>query len=446
MAIFLNIAGSACMIVFLLLLIWRGLSELGWLPARCLYPPDAPNGRHEKTPKHARQAGQTPTHATARSEAATHNTPAALLSRREGIFWFCAALALSWLFVYLGFLLSGQAAYTDFLPHFWARFTAAGDAEHYQYLAESWYATAGEKINLIVFYPLYPLCLRCLRVLTLGNTLLAGLLLSQLCWGLAAVALRRLAGRLYPPAAARCVVLGMVLFPFSFFALGVFTESLFLLMSILTLDAIVTKRFARAGIMGFLATLCRTQGVLLLLAAVYAVLAEYRGKQIWHSWRKLLALAPIPLGYCIYLGLNWHYCGDALAFLYYQSIAPWYQHADWIGNNLAQQWGMAVSYPGLANYIYFPEIALYFVAMALLLYGVLRGVKIPLLLYGGAYIGASYLSSWLISGSRYVFGGVALYLVFGQIKSLKIQILLLCASALFLLYYACCFMQGQAIM
>ena len=36
------------------------------------------------------------------------------------------------------------------------RFTVAGDAPHYLYLAEHFYATAGEKINLIVFYPLYP--------------------------------------------------------------------------------------------------------------------------------------------------------------------------------------------------------------------------------------------------------------------------------------------------
>ncbi|MFI3168626.1 MAG: hypothetical protein R3Y06_01600, partial [Faecalibacterium sp.] len=177
-----------------------------------------------------------------------------------------------------------------------------------------------------------------------------------------------------------------------------------------------------------------------------AFLQEYRVKQALKEWRKALPLALVPLGYLIYLGLNWCYCGDPLTFLYYQSIEPWYQQADWIGNNLAQQWGMAMGYPGLAPYIYFPQMVLYFVAMAVLLYGVLAQVPIPWLLYGGAYIGASYLSNWLISGSRYVFGCAAIYLVIAHIKNTKVQIAILAVEVVFLLYYATCFMQGQSIM
>ncbi len=453
MALFLNIAGSGCMVAFLCLLVWRGLWQLGWLP-RALACPFAADGlQSQLTAKqpaiNAEETALLQSQPVAQDSAAQVASPAqstAPCSKREGIVWFAAALVLSWFFVWVGFRYSGQQNFYSFLPYAWQRFTTAGDAPHYQYLAEEWYATAGDQIHLIVFYPLYPLLVKLCALFTLGNVLVAGVFLSNLCWALAAVAMRRLAGRFYGATAARCATLSMLLFPFSFFAIGMFTESLFLLLTILTLDAIATKRFIKAGVLGCLAALCRTQGVLLILAAVYAFLRAYRGKQALKEWRKALPLALIPLGYLIYLGLNWRYCGDPLAFLYYQSIEPWYQQADWIGNNLAQQWGMATAYPGLAPYIYFPEMVLYFVAMAFLLYGVLTQVPTAWLLYGGAYIGASYLSNWLISGSRYVFGCAAVYLVIAHIKNIKVQLAILAVEAVFLLYYATCFMQGQSIM
>lgn len=446
MALYLNIAGSTCMILFLLLLVWRGLWQLGWLP-RALACPFAP---HEQAPlcKNATDARAMPAPLASIPKAKARVQSEAPCTLAEGVFWFFCAIVLSLFFVWVGFQCSGAQEYNSFLPYFFSRFTTAGDGEHYQYIAENWYATMGDAINLIVFYPLYPFCIKILRLFS-GNYLssaLVGLIFSQICWGYAAVCLRRLAGRLYPPHLAQFAPLAMVLFPFSFFSLGVFTESLFLLLTILAMDGIVTKRFAQVGVWGFLAALCRTQGVVLIVAAVYAWLAAHPGKLARQKWRSALPLALIPLGYFVYLGLNWLYCGDPLAFLYYQSIAPWYQSVDWIGNNLAQQWGMAVAYPGLAKYIYLPEIALYFVAMCLLLYGVLAGVPMPVLLYGGAYIGASYLSNWLISGSRYVFGCAALYLVVAHIKQPKIRVLLLVLEGAFLVYYACCYMQGQAIM
>ncbi len=449
MALFLNIAGSACMMLFLALLIWRGLWQLGWLPRtlRCPFAVvETAHGKHAKTTRATLADATHSTHAT--TPATPAPTACAPCTMVEGAFWFFAAVFLGWLFVWVGFQCSGQQNYNEFLPYFYLRFTTAGDTEHYQYLAEYWYATAGDSINLIVFYPLYPLCLKLLRVLTLGDTLLAGVMFSQICWGFAAVAMRRLAGRLYDATAAQIATLSMLLFPFSFFALGVYTESLFLLLTVLALDAIVTHRFTRAGLLGCLAALCRTQGVLLILAAVYAFLqaCRQREKSALRRWRVALPLALIPLGYLTYMGLNWAYCGDPFAFMYYQSIAPWYQSVDWLGNNLAQQWGMALAYPGLAKYIYLPQIVLYFVAMVLLIYGVLCGARLPLLLYGGAYIGASYLAGWLISGSRYVFGCAVVYLLVGQIKPRYIQLMILAVQAVFLAYYACCYMQGQAIM
>lgn len=150
-------------------------------------------------------------------------------------------------------------------------------------------------------------------------------------------------------------------------------------------------------------------------------------------------------GYGGYLALNWAVHGDAFRYLYYQSIEPWYQHAAWFGDNLAQQYGMAVEYPGLARYIYIPQLVVYFVAVAALGYLYWRGVCHTAAVYSTAYFGMSYLSSWLISGGRYMFGCIGIFLALGALPKAPRR-LLLAAEAGLLLLYAVYYRQGQAIM
>ncbi len=417
MTFVLNAAASGCMLVFVALLAWRGLSQLGWLPAAARRP--------------GRPAG--PVRAGAEASA------------RELALWAVLAVALEWGFIAFGWAAAGRGE--PFLEWFWQRFTTAGDAEHYLYLAQYGYARAGDQVNCIVFYPLYPLAIRVVGLFT-GDFALAAVLISQSCWAAAAAALRRLAGRLVPSRqSARCAVLALVLFPFSFFSMGIFTESLFLLLTVLALDAVVCGRWRAAGVAGFLAALCRTQGVLLVLAAAFAWLAACpTAAEKRRQWRGALwCLAPLA-GYGLYLWLNRLYCGSAGAFLYYQSIAPWYQHAQWVGRTIGQQWQMIQDYPGLARFIYWPQMILYFAAMALLLAGLAGGAPVPLLLYGGAYIGASYLSSWLISGSRYTFGCAPLYLMLPYLPRRWMRWAVLALEGAALALYVTYYMQGQAIM
>lgn len=284
--------------------------------------------------------------------------------------------------------------------------------------------------------------------LFIGDFELAAVLISQSCWAGAAMVLRRLAGRLTPsPECARCTVLALLLFPFSFFSMGIFTESLFLLLTALALEAMLCGRWKSAGAAGFLAALCRTQGVLLALALVFEWLASCpAGAQKRRRWREgVWCLAPFA-GFGLYLWLNFRYCGSPTAFLYYQSVAPWYQHAQWVGRTVGQQWQMIVNYPGLAAFIYWPQLVLYFAALAVLLAGLLGGAPVSLLLYGGAYMGASYLSSWLISGSRYTFGCAALYLMLPFLRRRRARLALLALEVAGLMLYAFYYMQGQAIM
>ena len=232
------------------------------------------------------------------------------------------------------------------------------------------------------------------------------------------------------------------MYPFAFFAFGVYTESLFLLLSLGALYLLETRRWGAAGVAAALAALCRTQGLALLFAALFAVLAAPR-RERRGGWAAVLGA---PAGYGAYLCLNWAVQGDFFRYLYHQSVAPWYQHAQWFGANLVQQFGMAQDYPGLARFIYIPQLVLYFVGLAALAFLLWRGTAPAAGIYALAYFGMSYLSSWLISGGRYLFGCVGLFLALGSVRRPALRAALLAGEGSLFLLYAVYYMQGQAIM
>ncbi len=97
---------------------------------------------------------------------------------------------------------------------------------------------------------------------------------------------------------------------------------------------------------------------------------------------------------------------------------------------------MAQQYPGLAVFIYAAQLVLYLIAMGLLLYGLLSGAPTHVLLYGGAYLGMCYLSGWLISGPRYLFSCLPLFLLLARPKNRIWQALTPIVSAM-LLFLLC---------
>lgn len=352
---------------------------------------------------------------------------------------FVASLAILWLGAYVSY--TAMYGENGFFQHFWSRFTEAGDSPHYLYIAENGYARAGEEINKIVFYPLYPLLMACLGALLGGRLELAGMIISQTCYGLSAVVLMKLAKKdCAHPGTALCAYW---LYPFGFFCLGIFTEGLFLFLTILGLYLIRIRKWVAAGIVSLLCSLTRTQGILLILPGVYAAWQDCREKG-W-NWR-YLALAGSVLGFGVYLILNKIVCGDYFAFRYYESISPWWQTTQWLGDTIVQQRDMALKYPGLSKWIYWPQLALYFIVAYFLFVGYHRRLDTSHILYGTAYLGMCYTASWLISGCRYLLGCVPMYLCIGQVKDRKDRYIILFIEFVFFWVYYHWYIQGQAIM
>ncbi len=355
---------------------------------------------------------------------------------------FIASLLILWGGALISYLtINGEFGFQGFWQHFLSRFAGEGDAPRYIFMAENGYVRQAEYVNNIVFYPLYPLLTGILGRILGGRTALAGMILSQVCYGLACIFLMKLAKK--DCAHPGFVMLSFWLYPFGFFCLGVFTEGLFLLLTILGFYFIRQRRWLMAGATAFLCTLTRTQGILLLLPGVYE--AWLAAKESGWNKRSLAVLSPIP-AFCIYLLINKAVCGDFFAYQYYESIEPWWQTPQWLGATIAQQLDMAIGNPGIAKWIYWPQLFLYFIAAALLFAGLRRKLKTSYVLYGTAYLGMCYTASWLISGGRYMLGCIPLYFCVGQLNSRALRMGILVAEFLFFLQFNIWFMQGQCIM
>ncbi len=195
------------------------------------------------------------------------------------------------------------------------------------------------------FFPLYPLLMRVLGWVV-GSPLLAGLLLSLACFLGALVLLERLVALELGPERARATVMLMAFFPTALFFSAVYSESLFLLLSVGTLLAARRGRWMWAGVLGALAAATRNSGVLLIVPVALLFLYGPREDREAPPSRpgagrlgrlrprhpltpSLLWAALIPCG----LGAYLLYCaialGDALAPLHAQAL--WFRHFSLLG-------------------------------------------------------------------------------------------------------------------
>jgi hypothetical protein len=195
---------------------------------------------------------------------------------------------------------------------------ARWDSVWYLAVADGGYDGAGRE----AFFPLYPLVVR-LGGALVGSPLVAGALVSTGLLAVALVLLHRLVALDRDRDVARNAVLVTALSPMSFFFSAVYSESLFLAVSVGAVYAARRERWALAGALGALAAATRSAGVLLLVPLL--ILYPWgSGRQPARPRRApradVLWLALVPLGlvaYCSYLALAGH---DALAPFHTQEV------------------------------------------------------------------------------------------------------------------------------
>lgn len=358
---------------------------------------------------------------------------------------FGATIAIHWIIIILAYILlyMNKEVNVGFFEYFYTKFSHSGDTPHYLNIAENGYASEGEFANLIVFYPLYPLLMKILAFVV-RDYFVSGIIISNVCLGISGYYLYMLTKKELGKEKAYDGWLIYVIYPFGMFTIMVFTESLFIMLVLMSLYYISENKWFAAGILGMFAALSRSQGIALLVPAVYeAVLYMVRNRKFTV---KSLSVFFIPVGTFIYLLMNKVIQGDWLSFVAHEEAEPWYNTPKWISQNLAQHYDMALQYFSLSMIIYWLQIILYFAAIVALFYGIKKKISTALIAFGGAYIFLSYLHGWLISGPRYMMGCVTLYIIYAAVENKYVKQAIFVTCGLMSVFIALGFWQGQAIM
>ncbi len=182
---------------------------------------------------------------------------------------------------------------------------------------------------LTAFFPLYPLLERGLTYLT-HDTLIAGLIISNLCGLGMLMVLYRLVCEDFNAEYACRTVLYLSVFPTAFFFAAAYSESLFLLLALLSFYHVRRSHWWLAGLFGLLAALTRVSGLLLLLPFCY----DYARQ---HDFKLREIRFDILSGGCIVAGIALFalYC----SVLFHDPLA--FSHAEAL-------WNRKLSVPGYA--------------------------------------------------------------------------------------------------
>jgi Mannosyltransferase (PIG-V) len=194
------------------------------------------------------------------------------------------------------------------------------------------------------FFPAYPLVVRAAGSVLGGHDVLAGVIVSLAAAGIAFVLLYDLACGLVGAEAARRAIVYLAVFPAALFLGAVYSESLYLLLSVAAFLAATRGRFAYAGVAAGLAILTRPTGVMLLPAlAVLAWRAPSRERALGG-----LALAlPIAAAWPLWL---WDVFGHPLVFLGAERT-EWHRHLSPAGPFGGAWRGIVAGWHGIEQFV-----------------------------------------------------------------------------------------------
>ncbi len=227
------------------------------------------------------------------------------------------------------------------LTYFATLFTIANFSTNFlrvHTLLDSWFrwdsgqythiATVGyDKHWTFAFFPLFPLLEKGVSFLT-HDPFIAGLLISNIAGLGMLIVLYRLVEKDFDAEYAYRTALYLSVFPTAFFFAAAYNETLFLFLTLLSFYYMRQANWWLAGLFGFLATLTRLAGLILLLPFCYEYIRQQRFNLRTIRFDSLTG-ALIPAGLGIYSLYCYFQFQDALAFLHAQSTwhrqlqAPW---------------------------------------------------------------------------------------------------------------------------
>ncbi|MCH7604908.1 hypothetical protein IID24_02895 [Patescibacteria group bacterium] len=194
------------------------------------------------------------------------------------------------------------------------------DSFWYLDIAENGYSYKGEgQLANIVFFPLYPFLINIVASLVGGDLGLAGWTVSSVFLFLALLYLYKLVREYHSDINPYLPVLFLLIFPTAFFLNAVYTESLFLFLSLASFYYALQGRFFLAGIFGMFASITRATGVLLFIPLAWEYWRQHELQVGAFLRAKFLPLLMIPLGTIGFFLFHYLKFGDVFLFLRVES-------------------------------------------------------------------------------------------------------------------------------
>jgi hypothetical protein len=229
-------------------------------------------------------------------------------------------------------------------PYQWFEIWDQWDFGYYQKIAEFGYSSAD---GSIAFYPLFPWLVRLVACVS-RNYLAAGFIVSGIASVVVAILLRRLVHLDYPASVAMRSVWFLLIFPTAYFLHIGYSEGLFLALALACILAARGERWWLAGVFGAFCWMTRATGAVLVPTLAVEAAHQYwvrrrfcshgpagrvstaqpadvdrpqadgysalpAGCSAW-NW-KWLWIGIVPVGFAVYLLINWSVSGDPFAFL-----------------------------------------------------------------------------------------------------------------------------------
>jgi Mannosyltransferase (PIG-V) len=222
------------------------------------------------------------------------------------------------------------------------------------------------------FFPLYPMVVRGLGVV-IGSDLIAGVLISLVCFAIALLLLYRLVALELDEKLARVTVMLVAFCPMAYFFSAVYSESFYLALSVGCILQARLGRWRSAGVLGALAAASRNSGVMLVVPIVLLFLYGPRADRppavrspTASRLSRLLPRYPVepalawaalvPAGLAAYVGWLALKTGNGLAPFHAQQV--WFRH---FAGPFGGVWdGAVAAWDGLRQLLHGPPPPLYF--------------------------------------------------------------------------------------
>ena len=299
------------------------------------------------------------------------------------------------------------------------------DADHYLGIIENGYVTEGDPRYHIVFLPFYPAVCRALRWITGWSPFAVAELVSNGALLGCGAAIYRLTELDDGPTVARRAMLLMMFCPMTYFYSIPYSESTFLLVTLLAVLCARKRRWIPALAFGAMAANARMLGMATAIPIFWEMLLAARGVEDTGAViarrvaRCVLRVLPVSLGLLAYLGVNYRLYGNPTQFLIFQR-ENWSQAFGSMANTFRYSFVNALTYEDHLYRlgVWWPQALLMLGLPPLLAWR--RKRECPRdVAYTLVYHYVSYAPTWLLSGPRYTSADYALYPLLARIPRSK---------------------------